>query len=463
MANLIESLFRVDPTEGLVQYAKVVKPYHTKILDVLVEYIYTEKASVTINEKWEWTLQLGEPDADVIRMCGYGLVWDAFRSNETNPSTTIISAESNTSLGVPSNTFLIEPSLGSPYTVLVTNLQSNQLTFVRPYVTVGVNPALKKWTAQGNLSSNLSVGQKIYIRENSGFGADKEYTVVSFTLVLGNTEITVQESISIQAASDGTLYVPMLLSDIPTWATGLELQLSTVGSYPNPISPTARYYFAPTSTPGVFNLATKRYPTLLTDYVDVTTVGSGQLLAHRSETFFPGSTVIVTGSYLNKNDGTYIVLKTEPEGIYTRVYVLQKVPYTTPSPLTTDGIITAAVQGYDDPSYCAVAQSPGLYADTFIHESIKFEFHIDFTETLQTNISQDTIDGFGYVPYSLGPYALFGNGSFGHNYSTAPTSGRMNISATHTILPHGFDIQLFDIGSMVETIDSVAKNYGNTI
>jgi hypothetical protein len=40
----------IDPTEGLVQYVLAVKPYHTKILEVLVEYVYTDKVVVIVQD-----------------------------------------------------------------------------------------------------------------------------------------------------------------------------------------------------------------------------------------------------------------------------------------------------------------------------------------------------------------------------------------------------------------------------
>ncbi len=49
----------IDPVSGLVAYVEEVKPYHTKILDVLVEYIHTDCIDVTFTEELE--LSLGIP------------------------------------------------------------------------------------------------------------------------------------------------------------------------------------------------------------------------------------------------------------------------------------------------------------------------------------------------------------------------------------------------------------------
>jgi hypothetical protein len=51
----------IDPTQGLIQYVQAVKPYHTKIMDVLVEYVYTETISTTVQERWNWIKEDGTP------------------------------------------------------------------------------------------------------------------------------------------------------------------------------------------------------------------------------------------------------------------------------------------------------------------------------------------------------------------------------------------------------------------
>lgn len=62
----------LDPVEGLVDYVLDVKPYHTKIAEVLVEYIYGEQVNVTITERLEWLIEMRNPDhLPVSYDCGY--------------------------------------------------------------------------------------------------------------------------------------------------------------------------------------------------------------------------------------------------------------------------------------------------------------------------------------------------------------------------------------------------------
>jgi hypothetical protein len=47
-----------DPIQGLVDFTLDVKPYHTKIIEVLVEFVHIDEISVNINEKLDWVINL---------------------------------------------------------------------------------------------------------------------------------------------------------------------------------------------------------------------------------------------------------------------------------------------------------------------------------------------------------------------------------------------------------------------
>lgn len=62
-----------DPLQGLINYVKDVKPYHTKILDIVLEYVHNEDVDVSIVEELDI-------ETTIIRLCndndGYGNIWD---------------------------------------------------------------------------------------------------------------------------------------------------------------------------------------------------------------------------------------------------------------------------------------------------------------------------------------------------------------------------------------------------
>ena len=47
------SKFNKDAVQGLIDYVQEIKPYHTKLLDVLVEYTHTEPVRVSIAENFQ--------------------------------------------------------------------------------------------------------------------------------------------------------------------------------------------------------------------------------------------------------------------------------------------------------------------------------------------------------------------------------------------------------------------------
>lgn len=634
MTNLVTSLFRIDPTEGLVQYVNAIKPYHSKVLDVLIEYIYTEKITAKVNDRWHWDITLARPKSDIEYSCGYGLAWDPVRTPESNPSANIISAQSSIKLaavvrsfadttlvtisqvgfslvsgtkvtvsttgtlpasvpqvqvgtvydtvghnggfalidplsgthidflssgaGVMSiepaelkfNSFLVEENLGNPYTIAATNIKSNQFTFVTSYAITQVVPATKSIVVAGdirpthpvlnvtfddvsiatprvagncmlvisgnnedhfppgstitlssssaadgtytvaeaasgrpltrydgnhtiipvneliphsvalgvlipNVTSLIPTGALVHVAANTEIGCNGRYTVASVSVSGSLTTIVVNESVSVLSNNDGLLHVPVSVTRIPAWPAGLLLSFNSTGTLPAAVG-SAHLYYAPTSTPGVFNLATKRYPSVYDDYVNIADVGTGILTASRAEQFHPGASITVSGSYLRKNDGQYTVKKTSTDVSGVRVWVMEKVPRTTPPDRQFDGIAEFNYASFDSPTYCPVSKSSDMHTNTFIHETIMFEYGLMLSETIATAVQERTPSGYGVSSFGT-EITPFGTSSDNTMDGTSITS------VAGTILVHGIDVQLFDVGGFVETLDSVSKNYGRVI
>lgn len=54
----IDDNFERDAVEGLIEYVEEIKPFHCKIAEVLVEYIYTDEISVTISDNMNSVLDI---------------------------------------------------------------------------------------------------------------------------------------------------------------------------------------------------------------------------------------------------------------------------------------------------------------------------------------------------------------------------------------------------------------------
>lgn len=63
MAIISKSL---DPVRGLISYVETIKPYHSKIIEVLEEYIQTDYIYVTIKDSINFCFNLGFPNLDTM-------------------------------------------------------------------------------------------------------------------------------------------------------------------------------------------------------------------------------------------------------------------------------------------------------------------------------------------------------------------------------------------------------------
>jgi hypothetical protein len=184
MPNLVQSLFRVDPTDGLVQYVQLVKPYHTKILDVLVEYIYTENVAVTMSERWTWNWDFINENRDTIRECGWGWIWDAPYASESTPSTRIISANA------AENYFVVEPITSS--------------TVVGDAI---VGFATSAWIVAGDATSHFSLGESFAVSSNGDAASNKSYVVsnIAYDSGTARTTIGVVGGVPLTATASGVI------------------------------------------------------------------------------------------------------------------------------------------------------------------------------------------------------------------------------------------------------------------
>ena len=444
--NLTDALFRIEPTKGLVEYIQATKPYHTKILDVLVEYVYGEQINVTIDDRLSWSMELTRPDVDLTYTCGYGFIWDPLYTTATpdGPLTPqpIVEAVSATPGDTNSNSFLVTPTPYTSFEVASTGLV-NLFFFSKNYAVSGVNPTLNQWQVtdgSGTLPSEISAGDVIYISSDTGAGgiANGKYTVTgTVTAAAGITTVPVVETIPVQATGDGTFHRPLTISEVPAWAAGTEVVFSG-STLPSPLVAGTTYYFEPTASVGFFNVATTRYPQTYNDYLHTTSPGTGTYTLQRAELYVPGAIVNVDNTYLGRNNGTYTVNRTVTEGSNIRIFTYEVVPYSA----TNDGYITLASPGFSAEKYCPPATASDLAVGAYFYEQLKFEFGINLNDSIQTSAVENGVQA---------PIVAV--------QRTTPTSSS-STSQPYTILPTGYDAQFFDVGGMDETLSTVTKIYG---
>lgn len=371
MTELTQALFRIDPTEGLLQYVQSIKPYHSKVLDVFVEYVYTEPMRVSFRERLGLAVGLEEPVYPLVYSGGYGAVWSPHNSAQplNIPAANIISARGD-------NTFLVTGSPPIQHQCIVSNLATNQLTFCYPFNVLSIIASTRQITLTGDATAspyNLANGDTVYIRNNTDTVTNAKYTVSTVTFALGQTTVIVTEPISLSATGTGTINIPVGPNDVPYTSNGAAVGLYTAGILPAPTITTGTYFFQATSKPGVFNLANVRFPREYSDYVNLASFGTGQLTVARTEPFVPGQTIQVTGSFNGENDGVYYVNNQTPESSNFRIHVIQHINRPTPIGQPSDGSMILQSGGYGDP-FSTATQSPDLFVGTFFSERIEFDF-----------------------------------------------------------------------------------------
>jgi hypothetical protein len=484
----------IDPTDGLVKYIKDVKPYHTKILDIDVDYVYTDSINVTVTDHTKVTINSHLSITDVLRSCGWGIEWDPLRTTADYPKVRIINAHgqvfvdilptaSTTSLtidynpdrylftvgdaiiftttgrfprvtvteyispgliyyvasvqdnvitvsktqggppitfydigsgtisiypaNIPYNAFDVESEIAPVFYLTVSDTEHHHMTFIKTYNIVGVDTATQSWIITGNqiANNNVIVGNTVFIRDNSGAGANSTFTIESLLFDGTNTIVNVAEPISIQSTVSGYMgvsynentQIPFLMpkSDgavaywpTPSWAIGTKVLISSDNQLPYPLEIGTTYFYIPMIQFGTFALSTKRYPQSISDIIDVSTLGAGILSIRRAETFYSGATVRVDSSYAERNNGVFYISSTTDYGTHVRINVVQKVNRITPTWLAYDGNMTIVSDGWDYPYYCPLVQADGLYTDVFIHEHLLFQFDEIRHDQLSTGITE---------------------------------------------------------------------------
>ena len=65
----------IDPLASLITYVQAVKPYHTKIYEILLTYVYNEPVKTKISESYQIQVTMINPEANAWEICP-GIGWD---------------------------------------------------------------------------------------------------------------------------------------------------------------------------------------------------------------------------------------------------------------------------------------------------------------------------------------------------------------------------------------------------
>ena len=330
MASNIKIL---DPVQGLIDYVNDIKPYHSKVIEALIEYVGTDKVEVTVLEHFDFTIGLlYEFEGELVCIIG-GYGTPSFGDPE---NIMVLSPD-------VSRTILEYPAIGAGFFIVLgdrtrifaseNDLDLIMTSFVEDKILSLAGSPLTEIYVTGDKTATYYPTLSISI-EGSIFN-DGNYTVASSTAIASPslvTRITVNETIptnSVEgfvrvhdATNSGTftvvdseyvsaLYIPHTIVymtgvsiSAPTLTDSNQRFVSFVNTQPLEYSQVLAYSTALRGSPPQEQYLADE-GTLSTDIVNLTATSFSILGNFESSNVFVGDEIMVRNS--SGNDGDYTI------------------------------------------------------------------------------------------------------------------------------------------------------------
>lgn len=367
----------IDPVDGLVSYTEFTKPYHTKILEILVEYIHDDCIDVTITE--DFYISLGMPDPSLLPY--WGLTEDEAKKffNCDFKKFQLSDVDSGSGYWEVVGDASSDIEIGD-----VILLQTYELVF-QPYTVTNVV------IETGNVIVNDP-----YYGHKEGSPLTIDYTSYTST----RTKLYVSESISPLAKANGAVVPASCYSEFP------ETYVPRSGIvFPSPHHVNKNqdcggfgsiFQEASGSPPGFSNgldtanqiLSVSTSPM----YFEIdNTAGIPSVISAWQDAFTYGRKFTVTGSTGNDSDDYTVLFSLLASGSppRLRIYTLENI-----SSSIADGNLQLRPWGYDEPDVC-INTGQGLLAQSTISENMSI--------TVNDNFVND-IDSFDMQGFDMGGF-----------------------------------------------------------
>jgi len=316
----------IDPVAGLVSYVEEIKPYHSKIIEVLVEYIHTDCIDVTITEDFE--LALGVP-ADY---AAWG--WSEEEANR----------------------------------MFNDNWTNYQIS----------GGGFQWWDIYGDYAGDFPDGTKFLVKSDNGFQEFTSWIPIKFTTTVNGQSIVVTRLITYEAVTTTTTNGGAIFHSS---AYAFDENTQTYSLKAGLVFPSA-IGVAKTGDCGGFGTqfehilaAGALVPNSIlgydsaSNYFDISNVLSPPISGANTwaDILRYGVKLNISGTTV---DGEYTVFLSTPLGDSPetlRVYVLENLAFSG----SAGGTLTVREWGYDEPDVCAT-QGQSLEAAAHIHERLEF-------------------------------------------------------------------------------------------
>jgi len=399
----------LDPVQGLVDYVLEIKPYHTKIVEVLVEYIQTDPINVTVTEDIDLCINLGYPSIDsryIFPIIGVDTIANTFTvSGDQTPSlfvgmiTEVFGSTLNdnkytiTSILFDGVNTVVSVSSNIPDTTIDGQLVHNAIEYCPDSNLYGTNitPDLIEESCAGGFGDVYDSYTPIY-----------DIDSVDDTL----NQITIAGDYSAEFAMDVPIqfeYVTVTTGS-PVISTINSLSLTVLSVTVDNTIPTAPltiitsvqdWYIV--GSPATFDNGVIYITNIAYDVVDInegTSINTFSIAGDYTNTFDNGTLLEI--KFSDGNDGIYYVIQTQLSGGNTIIFVSQHVPF---PEATRKGQLLFRAIGFDEQVYCSTV--PESRIDVVFDERIEFgNLQLDF----QDNIMAYNLENTDSVPYGGFPY-----------------------------------------------------------
>lgn len=181
---MTSNIKQLDPVQGLVDYVLDVKPFHTKIVEVLVEYVYEEALATTVGDLLELDIGIQYPATPVGELECLGaydtLPWDSDGTYPVVAPNASIPFEQYPAINPGTNSMIfpgdVTRELKTGNTVYIFSAVED-FTNVTPIADIltSASPSLNAFTVAGNYTPFYTAGLQFVVYGT--FGNDGTYTV----------------------------------------------------------------------------------------------------------------------------------------------------------------------------------------------------------------------------------------------------------------------------------------------
>lgn len=382
-----------DKVHGILSFIYDTKPFHCKLTDTTIEYVYTDSCAVTIKEKIITELETWNAIKPAVYADGYGYIWDA-----ANHGTYTVFSVTDVLPGLEPYT-IISDQYGQTFDSTLG--YSGSITIVNDTNVTG-----SYWVIPGDYTSVFVAGTKFVVTQDKTGTGSGCYTVLSCIYADGNTLIYPKENIINTAIATGFIYTIMPSSNLILDAIPYSFQILSntnnvielfgvanieIGDYVNIIGSVLNG--------GAYQVLSSTHnnqKTIIEIDGTIHPNGGGSIItANTDQNYFLVEGDVIAkyqpGQRIKIKDNFFTVHNTIKLGNNTKLFVREPSKLIKLNQQQYFGVVQIADGGWDMPQSSKLISSHALFVGTSVRDSLAF--HVEYLPT-DTSTSSTIIDEF---------------------------------------------------------------------